>query len=151
MSEFALGFAGASLFLVAVGIVGLIQQRRRAARWSQRAHQSDAIFLTESGIPQDGFESRLVLTARRTLGILKRVPPETIHADDAVRGDFEKITDDWECLDWLDMVYRIQRQLQVAVDQHRLWALARESAYLCDRPLQICDAMQALISATQIN
>ena len=60
--------------------------------------------------------------------MVKGVPSETIHADEAVRGDFEKITDDWECLDWLDMIYRIQRELHVIVDQHRLWALAMLNA-----------------------
>ena len=103
------------------------------------------------GIPHHAFNARLVVTARHTLGVLKGVPPETIHAQDAVRGDFEKITDDWECLDWLDMIYRVQRELRVTVDQHRLWALATESAYVCDQPLRICDVMQALISTTQIN
>ena len=109
---------GLITFLVAsfaVLTVWLLLHRRAtrlaACRWRQRPPMNDDAFLKECEIPDEPISIKVALTARRVIGELATVPAETIHPDDSFAHDLVQLPF-WDSLDWLDFIFRVERECQ---------------------------------------
>jgi acyl carrier protein len=90
--------------------VGWLVRIARAHRlmwqeWCRRQPVDDLTFLVDCGFAPDAPSAMIALEARRGLAEATGVPPETIRADDPFADPF------WDSIDWLDILFRIEKRI----------------------------------------
>jgi hypothetical protein len=100
---------------IALFVIWLLMHRRAtrlaACRWRGRPPMGDDEFLKQCEIPDDPLRISVALAARRVIGELGTVPAETIHPDDTFAHDLVHLPY-WDSLDWLDFIFRVERESQ---------------------------------------
>jgi acyl carrier protein len=89
--------------------------RLAACRWCERSAVSDDDFLNGCAIPGEPLPVMVALAARRVIGELGTVPPETIHPDDSFDRDLVQLPF-WDSLDWMSLVLGIDEKFDGQVD-----------------------------------
>ena len=84
--------------------------RQAACRWCERTTVSDDDFLNGCAIPDEPLPVIVALAARRVIGDLGEVPPETIHPDDSFDRDLLQLPF-WDSVDWMSLLLGIDEEL----------------------------------------
>jgi len=89
----------------------MIRRQRTVWReWCARPQTTDQEFLRGCGLPgEDPLSRKLALATRYALAEASGVPPGTVKADDPFRHEI------WDSLDWLDVIFRIEKAVAVKI------------------------------------
>ena len=119
----------------AVFVIWLLLHRRAtrlaARRWRGRLPIGDDDFLRACEIPDEPLRINVALAARRVIAELGTVPAETIHPDDSFAHDLVQLPY-WDSLDWLDFIFRVERESEQKVprpvlDEAAMFAWGRDA------------------------
>jgi acyl carrier protein len=96
-------------------------QRQLWKTWANRDHVNDAEFLKGCGIEPNSPHAQLTIAIRQAFADAGGVHQEAIRAEDLIEDHF------WDSIDWLDVVFRIEKAALVKVPKP-MWDNARELA-----------------------
>jgi hypothetical protein len=134
---------------VALFVIWLLMHRRdtrlAACHWRGRPPMGDDDFSKLCEIPDEPLRISVALAARRVIGELGTVPAETIYPDDTFAHDLVQLPY-WDSLDWLDFIFRVERESQRKLPRSALDVAAMSSGGR-DADLRVKHVVRAIAMA----
>jgi acyl carrier protein len=123
-----------------IWIARIVRRQREVWRaWCERPQVRDDDFLRACELPDENPWTRgLALATRNALAEASGVPPGTIKADDSFQHEV------WDSLDWLDIIFRIEKAAAVKIP----WSPALDRLYEPGSGPTVAELVRAIIASS---